>query len=99
MQSFRITHLAFARFCGELDGFYARYYRYKNYGKLKPDADQLLAYGEDLIDKAPVDDMAFRMTTRFAGSFPEGGVFFKVFDTHDLREKMLIGLFRMMTVK
>ena len=48
---------------------------------------------------AAADNMYFKLTTNIKGSFPDGGVFFKVYDTLDAREKALIGVFRMMTVK
>ena len=45
------------------------------------------------------DDMFFKLSTTLRGNFPEGGVFFKVYDTLDGGNKTLIGTFRMMTVK
>ena len=48
---------------------------------------------------ALTDDMYFKITTTLGGNFPEGGVFFKVFDTLDNGQRTLIGTFRMMTIK
>lgn len=48
---------------------------------------------------APDDDSIGRLTNRIAGSFPTGGIFFKVYDSLDNGNKTLLGIFRMMTVQ
>jgi hypothetical protein len=45
------------------------------------------------------NDAYFRVTTRLSGRFPEGGVFFKIFDTLDSGSKTMLGLFRVLTIK
>jgi hypothetical protein len=49
--------------------------------------------------KATEDDMHFNLTTTHSGNFPEGGIFFKIYDTLDNGEKVLLGIFRLLTVK
>ena len=43
------------------------------------------------------DDEPFTATARFAGRFPEGGIFFKVFDIYNNAPQTQIGIFRLMT--
>lgn len=42
-------------------GFYSRYYRYKTYTGMSPEADTLLEYGKDVIESADLDDLSFIM--------------------------------------
>ncbi|MCP4995568.1 MAG: hypothetical protein GY934_17595 [Gammaproteobacteria bacterium] len=45
------------------------------------------------------NDWNYTATGRFGGSLPEGGLFFKVYDRHNDEEKMVIGTFRLVTIK
>ena len=57
----------------------------------------------DIIKVEPVtvksDGGFFRIAPRVSGRFPEGGVYFKVFDTLDSGSRILLGMFGVMTVK
>ena len=47
--------------------------------------------------KATNNNWTYTATGRFGGELPSGGVFFKIYDSHDGGTKQVIGTFRLMT--
>ncbi|MCW8943150.1 MAG: hypothetical protein OQL27_00165 [Sedimenticola sp.] len=45
------------------------------------------------------DDWTYTATGQFGGELPEGGIFFKVYDSHEGGVKEVIGTFRLMTAQ
>ena len=41
----------------------------------------------------------FRVTPRVSGKFPQGGIYFKISDTHDTGSRTMLGMFGVMTIK
>ncbi|PLY16062.1 MAG: hypothetical protein C0631_04920 [Sedimenticola sp.] len=48
---------------------------------------------------ADSDDWTYTATGRFGGALPDGGIFIKVYDQHDNKNKEVIGTFRLMTAE
>ena len=48
---------------------------------------------------ADSDDWTYTASGRFGGELPSGGIFFKVYDSHDGKNKEVIGTFRLMTAE
>ncbi|MCG8429275.1 MAG: hypothetical protein MI754_18135 [Chromatiales bacterium] len=49
--------------------------------------------------EADSDEWTYTATGRFGGSLPSGGVFFKVYDSHDKKNREILGTFRLMTAE
>ncbi|MCW8882756.1 MAG: hypothetical protein OQK42_02715 [Sedimenticola sp.] len=48
---------------------------------------------------ASQDDWVYTATGQFGGELPTGGIFFKIYDSHDGGAKEVIGTFRLMTAE
>jgi hypothetical protein len=57
----------------------------------------------DKLEFEPVlasqDDWAYTATGQFGGKLPDGGIFFKIYDSHEGGSKEVIGTFRLMTAQ
>lgn len=49
--------------------------------------------------QADQDDWRYAATGRFGGELPEGGIFFRIYDSHDGGAKAVIGTVRLMTAR
>jgi hypothetical protein len=57
----------------------------------------------DKLEFEPVlanqDDWTYTATGQFGGNLPDGGIFFKIYDSHEGGAKEVIGTFRLMTAQ